>query len=46
MSWLARRMTMTDEEYDNLGVDWVLQYEFSDIGNALHETVPRPAATD
>lgn len=32
MSWLAGYGKLNDEENDNLGVDWVLQYEFSDIG--------------
>lgn len=32
MSWLAGRDTLDDEESDNLGVDWVLQYEFGDVG--------------
>jgi hypothetical protein len=30
MSWLAGQDR--DEENDNLGVDWVLQYEFGDLG--------------
>lgn len=32
MSWLAGHGKLDDEEYDNLGVDWVLQYEFGDVG--------------
>lgn len=32
MSWLAGRDILDDEESDNLGVDWVLQYEFGDVG--------------
>lgn len=31
MSWLAGHGNL-DEENDNLGIDWVLQYEFGDIG--------------
>ena len=31
MSWLAGQKDEEDE-YDNLGVDWVLQYEFGEIG--------------
>ncbi|KAJ5624817.1 hypothetical protein N7510_001126 [Penicillium lagena] len=31
MSWLAGYGKDADEENDNLGVDWVLQYEFGDI---------------
>ncbi|KAJ5594668.1 uncharacterized protein N7459_000876 [Penicillium hispanicum] len=34
MSWLAGYGTSDDDEYDNLGVDWVLQYEFDDIAQA------------
>ncbi|KAJ5701141.1 hypothetical protein N7488_008689 [Penicillium malachiteum] len=30
MSWLAGYGKAQDEENDNLGVDWVLQYDFSD----------------
>jgi hypothetical protein len=30
MSWLAGQKD--EDEYDNLGVDWVLQYEFGEIG--------------
>lgn len=32
MSWLAGHGLLDHEEYDNLGVDWVLQYEFGDVG--------------
>lgn len=32
MSWLAGYGKLDDGENDNLGVDWVLQYEFDDIG--------------
>ncbi|KAJ5691884.1 hypothetical protein N7462_001307 [Penicillium macrosclerotiorum] len=32
MSWLAGSGKLSDEENDNLGVDWVLQYEFGDLG--------------
>jgi hypothetical protein len=31
MSWLAGQKDEEDE-HDNLGVDWVLQYEFGEIG--------------
>lgn len=34
MSWLAGQDKHGHEESDNLGVDWVLQYEFEDIGKA------------
>ncbi|KAJ5152676.1 uncharacterized protein N7482_009154 [Penicillium canariense] len=34
MSWLARQETHDYEENDNLGVDWVLQYEFGDLDQA------------
>jgi hypothetical protein len=32
MSWLAGYGTSDEDDNDNLGVDWVLQYEFGDIG--------------
>jgi hypothetical protein len=32
MSWLAGQEKQGHEASDNLGVDWVLQYEFGDIG--------------
>lgn len=38
MSWLAGHGKLNDEENDNLGVDWVLQYEFGDIGKNLRLT--------
>lgn len=38
MPWLAGYGKLDDEENDNLGVDWVLQYEFGDIGKRLHLT--------
>ncbi|KAJ5130047.1 uncharacterized protein N7515_006086 [Penicillium bovifimosum] len=31
MSWLAGYGKSDHDDYDNLGVDWVLQYEFGDI---------------
>ncbi|KAJ5583216.1 hypothetical protein N7535_001836 [Penicillium sp. DV-2018c] len=31
MSWLAGYGKSVHDDYDNLGVDWVLQYEFGDI---------------
>ncbi|KAJ5261151.1 hypothetical protein N7478_011746 [Penicillium angulare] len=34
MSWLAGYGNLDDQENDNLGIDWVLQYEFSDIDQA------------
>lgn len=34
MSWLAGQEKHGHDESDNLGVDWVLQYEFEDIGKA------------
>jgi hypothetical protein len=34
MSWLAGHDKHGLEESDNLGVDWVLRYEFEDIGMA------------
>ena len=34
MSWLAGHGKLDAEVNDNLGVDWVLQYEFGDIGTA------------
>lgn len=39
MSWLAGYGKDADEENDNLGVDWVLQYEFGDIGTSLFSTI-------
>lgn len=44
MSWLAGHSL--DEESDNLGVDWVLQYEFGEIGKWLHEDTSRPKTDD
>lgn len=35
MSWLAGDRRPVGDENDNLGVDWVLQYEFGDIGRDL-----------
>lgn len=32
MSWLAGYGNSEEDDKDNLGVDWVLQYEFGDIG--------------
>lgn len=34
MAWLAGYGKDRNEENDNLGVDWVLKYEFGDIGNS------------
>jgi hypothetical protein len=40
MSWLAGQKDEEDE-HDNLGVDWVLQYEFGEIGKeSLHISWP------
>lgn len=33
MSWLAAYSNDEDDN-DNLGVDWVLQYEFGDVGKS------------
>jgi anoctamin-10 len=41
MSWLAGQEKHGHDESDNLGVDWVLQYEFGDIGKILRETKSR-----
>jgi hypothetical protein len=38
MSWLAGYGKDADEENDNLGVDWVLQYEFGEIGTSFFTT--------
>jgi hypothetical protein len=32
MSWLAGQKDGEGDEHDNLGVDWVLQYDFGEIG--------------
>lgn len=32
MSWLAGYGKPDNDQNDNLGIDWVLQYDFSDIG--------------
>ncbi|KAJ5276919.1 hypothetical protein N7524_003072 [Penicillium chrysogenum] len=34
MSWLAKYANTDEDDNDNLGVDWVLQYEFGDIDPA------------
>lgn len=42
MSWLAG-ITIDHTDNDNLGVDWVLQYEFGDLGmlSALTPRIPQ-----
>jgi len=39
MSWLAG-VTIDHTDNDNLGVDWVLQYEFGDLGMLSALTPP------
>lgn len=34
MSWLAG-ISIDNADNDNLGVDWVLQYEFGDLGMSI-----------
>ncbi|KAJ5537639.1 hypothetical protein N7494_007118 [Penicillium frequentans] len=46
MSWLAGYGKLDDEENDNLGVDWVLQYEFGDIDQAQAITEFRTLVRD
>lgn len=45
MSWLAGYGKDSEGETDNLGVDWVLQYEFADIGRYAY-TWPAAATDD
>jgi hypothetical protein len=40
MSWLAG-ISLESAENDNLGVDWVLQYEFGDLGMSDSYSCPR-----
>lgn len=45
MSWLAG-ISNENADNDNLGVDWVLQYEFGDLGmSALTQFIHSPSAT-
>ncbi|KAJ5771704.1 hypothetical protein N7520_002233 [Penicillium odoratum] len=46
MSWLAGYGKLDDEENDNLGVDWVLQYEFGSIDQAQAITEFRTLVSD
>jgi hypothetical protein len=41
MSWLAGHEKHGHDESDNLGVDWVLQYEFGDIGKINQRQMSR-----
>ena len=45
MSWLAGHGKLDAEVNDNLGVDWVLQYEFGDIGTARPSDLQVPSLT-
>ncbi|KAJ5513854.1 hypothetical protein N7463_003406 [Penicillium fimorum] len=46
MSWLAGYGNSAEDDNDNLGVDWVLQYEFGDIDQAQAITEFRTLIND